>query len=77
MHKLIVEAGEDLRLTRVSLSFKGTGRELLKFLAMAVVSVIGELEMDNMEKSEVIKEFGERLTLVGEAAVEELKSEMS
>ena len=77
MHKLIVEAGEDLRPIKVGLSFKGTGKELMQFLAVVVVSVIGELETDNMEKSEIIKNFGERLMNIGAVAVEEIKSKMS
>lgn len=77
MHKLIVEADEDLRPIKVGLSFKGTGKELLQFLAVAVVSVIGELEMDDIEKSEIIKDFGERLMHIGAVAVEEIKSKMS
>lgn len=77
MHKLIVETNEDLRPIRIGLSFKGTGKELLQFLAVAVVSVIGELETDNIEKSEIIKNFGERLMHIGAAVVEEIKSKMS
>lgn len=77
MHKLIIEADEDLRPIKVGLSFKGTGKELMKFLAMAVVSVIDELEMDNIEKSEIIKNFGEHLMYIGASVVEEFKSKMS
>jgi len=77
MHKLIVEADKDLRPIKVGLTFKGTGKELLLFLAVAVVSVIDELETDNIEKSEIIKNFGERLMHVGAAVVEEIKSKMS
>lgn len=77
MHKLIVETNEDLRPIKVGLSFKGTGKELLQFLAVAVVSVIGELETDNIEKSEIIKNFGECLMNIGAVAVEEIKSKMS
>jgi hypothetical protein len=77
MHKLIVETNEDLRPIKIGLSFKGTGKELMQFLAVAVVSVIGELEMDNIEKSEIIKDFGECLMNIGTVAVEEIKSKMS
>ncbi len=77
MHKLIIEADEDLRPIKVGLSFKGTGKELMKFLAMAVVSVIDELEMDNIEKSEIIKNFGEHLMYIGTSVGEEFKSKMS
>lgn len=77
MHKLIIEADEDLRPTRIGLSFKGTGKELMQFLAMAVVTVIDELETDDIEKSEIIKNFGERLMYIGAGAVEEIKSKMS
>lgn len=77
MHKLIVETNEDLRPIKVGLSFKGTGKELMQFLAVAVVTVIDELEMDNIEKSEIIKNFGERLMHIGASAVEEIKSKMS
>ena len=77
MHKLIVETNEDLRPIKVGLSFKGTGKELMQFLAVAVVSVISELEMDDIEKSEIIKNFGERLMYIGAGAVEEIKSKMS
>lgn len=77
MHKLIIEANEDLRPIRVGLSFKGTGKELMKFLAMVVVTVIDELETDNIEKSEIIKNFGEQLMYIGASVVEEIKSKMS
>lgn len=77
MHKLIIEADEDLRPIRVGLSFKGTGKELMKFLAMAVVSVIDEVAMDNIEKSEIIKNFGEHLMYIGASVGEEIKSKMS
>ena len=77
MHKLIIEATEDLRPIKVGLSFKCTGKELMKFLAMVVVTVIDELEMDNIEKSEIIKNFGEHLMYIGASVVEEFKSKMS
>lgn len=77
MHKLIVETNEDLRPIKVSLSFKGTGKELMQFLAVAVVSVIEGLDTDNIEKSEIIKDFGKFLINIGAGAVEEIKSRMS
>jgi len=77
MHKLIVETNEDLRPIKVGLSFKGTGKELMQFLAVAVISVIGELETDDVEKSEIIKNFGECLMNIGAVTVEEIKSKMS
>lgn len=77
MHKLIIEATEDLKPIRVGLSFKGTGKELMQFLAMVVVTVIDELEMDNIEKSEIIKNFGEHLMYIGASVGEEFKSKMS
>jgi len=77
MHKLIVETNEDLRPIKVGLSFKGTGKELMQFLTVAVVSVIGELEADDVEKSEIIKNFGLCLMNIGAVAVEEIKSKMS
>lgn len=77
MHKLIVETNEDLSPIKIGLNFKGTGKELMQFLAVVVVSVIGELEMDDIEKYEIIKNFGERLMHISAGAVEEIKSRMS
>lgn len=77
MHKLIVETNEDLSPIKIVLNFKGTGKELMQFLAVVVVSVIGELEMDDIEKYEIIKNFGERLMHISAGAVEEIKSKMS
>lgn len=77
MHKLIVETNEDLKPIKVVLSFKGTGKKLMQFLVVAVVSVIDELDTDNIVKSEIIKDFGECLMNIGTDAVKEIKSRMS